>query len=557
MRTSSPVTEAPEPSAGTTAESHGPSVTASAVVALASSAAAACGSSASNSSASTTTSTTSTSTSTSTGSTRAGTALIEHLLRRAAFSGSTDEIASYASLGYTGAVDALLNYDNTAADNIDSFIRTPGYIGVVATRDFTPNTNIADARQRWLFRMVHSPAPLREKMALFWHNHFATGYNKVAGVVGTSDGARLMDARAASDTGGQTGQIELFRQMAIGKFADLLLEVSKHPSMSIWLDGRLNTRTNPQENFGREIIELFTMGVANYVEADVYAAARVFTGWNLTTSGDRTTTNYSYQFIYNSAQHETTAKTFTFAVYPDGGKTIPARAATAGQQDGLDLIAGLARHPETARRLARKFWGFFVSETKDPDAAWVENIAAVYLANDTAIKPVLRAIFLSAPFMDAANYFQRYSWPVEYLIRATKEVGFLGFNTNDVLTPMVNMGQTLFEPPDVSGWDLGTWWFSTNAMLARMNFASQLATNQKFNLRDLAKSSGATSTSDTLITAFALARLTIRQPDTAVYTSLSDYVKAGGTWTGSDTQVTNKAGGLIHLLVGSPDYQFV
>ena len=338
----------------------------------------ACGASGSAEAAATTTSSSAavdTATASGTGA-RTGNAQIEHLLRRAAFSGSTDEIASYAALGYTGAVDALLNYDNTAADNVDNFIRTPGYIGVVATRDFTPNTNISDARQRWLFRMVHSPAPLREKMALFWHNHFATGYNKVAGTVGTTDGARLMDARPSSDTGGQLGQIELFRQMAIGKFSDLLLEVSKHPSMSVWLDGRLNTRTNPQENFGREIIELFTLGVANYVEADVYAAARVFTGWNLTTVGDRTTTNYLYQFIYNSSQHETTAKTFTFAVYPDGSKTIPARSAAAGQQDGLDLIAGLARHPETARRLARKFWNFFVSETQAPDAAWVIPVPA-------------------------------------------------------------------------------------------------------------------------------------------------------------------------------------
>ncbi len=523
---------------------------------------AACGSSAAPSSSTSSTSTSSTTTTTtgsggSTGTTRAGTGLIAHLLRRAAFSGSADDIANFSAFGYTGAVDALLNYSDTDADNIDSFIRTPGYIGVIATREFTPDIVIGDARQRWLFRMVHSPAPLREKMALFWHNHFATGYSKIAGVVGTNDGARLMDARATTDAGGQQGQVELFRKMAVGKFSDLLLEISKHPSMSIWLDGRLNTRTNPQENFGREIIELFTMGVANYVEADVYAAARVFTGWNLQSVGDRTTTNYNYQFIYNSAQHETTAKTFSFAVYPDGGNTIPARAAASGMQDGLDLIAGLARHPETAKRLARKFWNFFVSETKAPDEAWVSQIASVYLANDTAIKPTLRAVFLSSQFMDTANFYQRYSWPAELLVRAIKEVGFLGFNVNDVLTPMVNMGQTLYEPPDVSGWDLGTWWFSTNAMLSRMNVASQLATNQKFNLRDLAKASGYTTTVDAFITNWALNRLTIQTPDSSVYSILSDYVKAGGTWTGSDTQITNKAGGLIHLLVGSPDYQFV
>lgn len=481
--------------------------------------------------------------------------LTEHLLRRAAFSGTVDDIASFSDLGYVAAVDSLLNYDATAAEAIDDKIRTPGYVGVVATREFTPNTNIADARQRWLFRMVHSPAPLQEKMALFWHNHFATGYNKVAGVVGSSDGARLMDARPSQDAGGQLGQIEMFRQMALGNFTDLLTSVAKHPSMAIWLDGRQNTRTSPQENFGREIMELFTMGVTNYVEADVYAAARVFTGWNYTSVGDRTTTNYAYSFVFNANQHETTAKTFSFPVYSNGSKTIPARAASAGMQDGLDLITALARHPETAKRLARKFWTFFVSETKEPDPAWVDTIAATYLSSGTLIKPTLRAVFLSQQFQDSASYYQRYAWPVEFVIRSLKEVGFLGFSVNDALTPLVNMGQTLFEPPDVSGWDLGTWWFSTGGMLARMNFASALASNQKFALRDAARPFK--SSPESMISNFALSRLTTRAPDPPVYDALVNYVRAGGTWTGSDTQLTNKAGGTIHLLSGSADYQFV
>lgn len=487
--------------------------------------------------------------------TRRASPLIEHLLRRAGFSGSADDLAAYSDLGYTGAVDALLNYDPAAAAAVDDYIRQPGYVGVVANRDFTPNTNITDTRQRWLFRMVHSPAPLQEKMALFWHNHFATGYTKIAGLVGTTDGARLMDARPSSDLGGQLGQIELFRQRAIGSFTELLTEISKHASMSIWLDGRLNTRTSPQENFGREIMELFTFGVQNYVEADVYAAARVFTGWTYTVTGDRTAGTNRYDFVFNAAVHETTAKTFSFPIYAGGSQTIPARASTAGLQDGLDLIAALATHPETARRLARKLWTFFVSETKNPDAAWVESIATTYLQNGTQIKPVLRAVFLSSAFQDPSNFYTRYAWPAEYVVRALREVGYLGFSVSDALTPLVNMGQTLYEPPDVSGWDLGTWWFSTAGMLARMNFAAQLASNQKFNLRDAARPYK--TSPDTMLTSFALQRLTMKMPDATVYNALVDYVKAGGTWTGSDTQLTNKAGGVIHLLAGSPDYQFL
>ena len=176
------------------------------------------------------------------------------------------------------------------------------------------------------------------------------------------------------------------------------------------------------------------------------------------------------------------------------------------------------------------------------------------LANGTQMKPVLRAVFLSSQFM-GAGYFQRYAWPAEFVVRSLKEVGYLGFSVNDALTPMVNMGQTLYEPPDVAGWDLGTWWFSTGGMLARMNFASVLASNQKFALRDAARPYGATP--ESLISNFALSRLTMKMPDQPVYDALLTYVRAGGTWTGSDTQLTNKAGGVVHLLAGSADYQFV
>jgi uncharacterized protein (DUF1800 family) len=322
--------------------------------------------------------------------------------------------------------------------------------------------------------------------------------------------------------------------------------------MLVWLDGRTNTKTNPQENFGRELMELFTSGVDHYVESDVYAAARVFTGWNLasTTSGDTT----SYAFGYNANRHETSAKTFSFPIYADGGKQIPARSAAAGMQDGLDLIHALAYRPETAQRLARKLWGWFVSEIHAPDQAFVDQIASVYLTNNTVMKPVIREVLRSPQFKDARYLFARYEWPAEYVVRLLREVGYLGFSVNDALSPMISMGQQLFEPPDVAGWDLGPTWFSTGAMLARMNFAAQLATNQKFALRDAARPARATP--DSLL-AFCLNRLTIPPPDPDVYNALRDYVRAGGAWTGSDAQLLSKTAGVLHLLTGSGDYQFV
>ena len=234
-------------------------------------------------------------------------------------------------------------------------------------------------------------------MALFWHNHFATAYSKVSGNTSAIDGARMMAAKPSEHPGGLRGQIELFRDYALGNFRDLLVEVAKDPAMVVWLDGRTNVKAQPQENFAREVMELFTMGVGFYTEPDVYAGARVFTGWNLERVGAADTNGY-YRFIYNANQHETTAKEFSFPIYPDGSKTIPARAAAAGMQDGLDLIEALARHPETGRRLARKLYAFFVSELHDPDDLLMTRMAQVYQQNNYSIAAMVRTLLFSQQF---------------------------------------------------------------------------------------------------------------------------------------------------------------
>ena len=272
---------------------------------------------------------------------------IEHLLRRAGFGARPDELASFGNMSTSQAVDALVNFARVP-DEVDSFIGKPGYVNTTTTGAFSPQSVITDARQRWLFRMVHGNRPLQEKMTLFWHNHFATGYNKIAGTFGGAEGARYLAAKASEDPAQVRGQIEMLRDNALGNFKDILLGIAKDTAMLVWLDGRTNTKTNPQENFGREIMELFTVGVGNYTEADVYAAARVFSGWNLTRPGVSADGSQRYEFSYVANSHETAAKTFSFAVYPDGGKTIPARTAAAGMQDGIDLINGLAAHPNTA-----------------------------------------------------------------------------------------------------------------------------------------------------------------------------------------------------------------
>jgi uncharacterized protein (DUF1800 family) len=481
---------------------------------------------------------------------------IDHLLRRAGFGVSAADVDIFSNMSTTAAVDYLVDYEGRP-DDVDARIGRPDH-ALVDRQDhvFTPDIDIDDARLRWMFRMIHSRRPLQEKMALFWHNHFATGYSKLNVDSGQVQAAKMLAMKAGVLRGPQ-GQIELFRQYALGGFRDLLVQVAKDPAMLIYLDGKTNTKAKPQENFGREIIELFTIGVDNYVETDVYAAARVFTGWNLQGSDNYRQDEYGdlnqYQeFVYNADQHEGSAKTFSFPIYSDGSKTIPARSD--GIQDGMDLITALALHPECARRLARKLWGFFITEIVVPDPNFVDAVANVYLQNGTEMKPVVRYILNSPWFNDPAVRFTRYSWPAEFIVRSIKEVGWQNYQLDAARSPMAAMGQQLFEPPNVAGWPQGSNWFSTSTMLARTNFAAALAGNQKaFLAATVASDAG----SPQALLAKMLDRVTPAPLDQAPQQALMSYLAAAGLWTGSGDQLNTRASGLARLLVGSAEYQFV
>jgi uncharacterized protein (DUF1800 family) len=483
--------------------------------------------------------------------------LTEHILRRAGFGASPAELDALDRFGPAGVIEYVLNYTRQP-DDVDAKIGDPAYATIAATNGaFSPDTNIEHARQRWLFRMLHAQRPLQEKMALFWHNHFATAYSKLAGLV---EGVQATKMLALVDGAypGPRGQLETFRALGLGKFRELLLEVARDPAMLVWLDGRTNTRQRPQENFGREIMELFTFGIGNYVEQDVYAAARVFTGWNLrfVAGGNRLQTDPAsyYEFVYNPGSHDLAAKEFTFAIYPDGTKTIPARAAGEGIQDGIDFINALARHRNTGKRLARKLWNYFISDADAPDEGFVDQAAAIYLRYDTSIAAVVEYILNSPWFSDQSRWFTRYSWPAEFVTRAVKEVGWSGYSVDSSRAALINMNQVLFEPPDVAGWDLGQGWFSTGTMLARMNFASSLALNQKFNL---ARAATPVRDSPDKVLQYFMERLSPSAYEDQPLAELKTYMLSGGAWTGSDAQLQTRSAGVIKLIVGSAEYQLV
>jgi uncharacterized protein (DUF1800 family) len=482
---------------------------------------------------------------------------IDHLLRRAGFGVSALDVDIYRDMSHGRAVDYLVDYEGRP-DDVDERIGRPDH-ALVSTRDlFAPDIDIDDARQRWIFRMIHTRRPLQEKMAMFWHNHFATAYSKLAVDSGERQAAKMLAHKPGALRGPQ-GQIELFRQYALGNFRDLLVQVAQDAAMLIWLDGTSNTKAKPQENFGREIIELFTIGVGNYVESDVYAAARVFTGWNLRGSDDYRKDEYgdlnAYQeFVYNADQHDTGDKTFSFPIYSSGSRTIASRSEGAGMQDGIDLITALAVHPETGRRLARKFWNFFISEVHAPDPAFVESVSTVYLQAGTQIRPVIRHILNSPWFTNPEMQFVRYSWPAEFVIRSIREVGWQNYSVDRARSPMSAMGQQLFEPPNVGGWPSGAAWFSTGTMLARTNFAATLAASQK---EFLAASVAPLAQSPQELLDGMLVRVTPAPLDSVPRQALMSYLAAAGSWTGSGEQLNTRASGLARLLVGSAEYQLV
>ena len=479
---------------------------------------------------------------------------LDHLLRRAGFGAGPMDVDAFGDKSMSAAVSSLVDFEGQP-DDVDARIGRSDHAPVNTNGGFTPDVDIEDARQRWLFRMVHTRRPLQEKMALFWHNHFATAYSKLVADSGATQAAKMLAAKPGVLRGPQ-GQLELLRQYALGNFRDLLLNIAQDAATLIWLDGKSNTREKPQENFGREIMELFTVGVGNYAESDVYAAARVFTGWNLRQSeAYKSADANSYQeFVYNADQHEPTAKTFSFPIYSNGSGTIPERSPAAGMQDGIDLVTALAFNPNTARRLAGKLWNFFISEILPPDPRFIDSTAAVYLQNGTEMKPVMRSILTSQWFNDPAIRNTRYSWPAEFVARAIKEVGWQGFTLDKARTPLANMGQLLFEPPNVGGWPLGANWFSTSTMLARTNFAAALVTTQKDALAAMPEPDSRTPQA---LLAALLTRLTTAPLDAAPQQSLTSYLVAGGPWTGSASQLNTRAAGLARLLVGSSEYQLV
>jgi uncharacterized protein (DUF1800 family) len=347
---------------------------------------------------------------------------LAHLLRRAGFGIAPGELERRIADGYEATVHALVEPGGTGDDGLQGLDRQIG--GIL---DFA---NIDDVRTWWVYRMIHGRQPLVEKMAFFWHGHFATAMSKV----GNAYQMYL--------------QNQLFRDYGMGRFSDLLQRVARDPAMLVYLDGASNKKGRPNENFAREVMELFTTGIGPYTEADVQEAARAFTGWSQRDNA----------FALNPGDHD------------DGNKKVLGKS---GKLDGSDVLQLLADHPATAERIVRRLFTFFAYE--DPEPKVITPLVTVFKSTQGSIREVLRALFLSPAFLSDKAWRARIKSPAELVIGAIRALGGT-FTPRQVVALLGRMGQDLFNPPSVKGWDGGTAWVSTSTMFERFNFASSLTT---------------------------------------------------------------------------------
>jgi uncharacterized protein (DUF1800 family) len=364
-----------------------------------------------------------------------------HLLNRTGFGATDAEIAQFAPLGRDEAVARLL-----AGARREAFVAPPDAVdepfqpfyklrGLSAEERMTAQRKLAqeafDLRAWWLREMIVTPSPLTERMTLFWHNHFATSQQKVRST-------RLMYR-----------QNTLLRREALGNFATLLHEVAKDPAMLVYLDNAGSRKQAPNENFAREVMELFTLGEGHYAEHDIKEAARAFTGWSL----DRDTGEFTYRRVWHDY----------------GDKTVLGRT---GRLDGDDVLDALLSRPETARFIAAKLWREFVSPT--PDAGEISRWAETFRAGGYEVKPLMRAVLTSDAFWSAANRGALVKSPVDLVVGTLRTFEIRPADLRPAVFACAALGQNPFAPPNVKGWPGGDAWIDSATLLGRRQFVDRL-----------------------------------------------------------------------------------
>ena len=370
---------------------------------------------------------------------------VQLLLWRAGFGATPAQVDTATAKGYIQAVEDMLNYPDAPADapSLPPWPITPSvFLGPDEKADYTKSV-VATQRARndarsagnqillawWADRLRTSLTPLQENLTLFWHNHFATSLDKV-------DRPAYM-----------LGQNQLLRQMGAGKFADLLIAVSKDPAMLIWLDGQTNIKVHPNENWAREVMELFTLGIGNYTEQDVREGARASTGWTL---------SYDGKVAFNPQR------------FDSGMKTILGQSGNFNMDDFSRLLANM---PQTAQRIVQKLFRWFVGD--DPADSDLAPMLDAWNQTGGEIRSVLRALFTSDAFTPeratSAHIKNPAAWTVGILRGLSVDITGL-----QLVGLMGAQDMTIFRPPNVGGWPSGAAWISPSNQVSRFNLAGGL-----------------------------------------------------------------------------------
>jgi hypothetical protein len=456
-----------------------------------------------------------------------------HLMRRAGFGASRDELEARVTKGYEATVEELLDPDSQPAVDPYPLLR-------YQPASLLPGGQPPMGNVNYTYYLVNSKRPLQEKMALFWHHVFATGNSKV------DNYDQLLE------------QINMFRLHGMGNYRDLLLMLAKNPTMIFFLDNNQNHGTAVNENWGRELLELFSLGAGNYTEKDVREASRAFTGWTFETKIPRLPYGrFPWKFEYRPEDHDGGVKEFLGHV---------------GNFNGEDIIDIVVQQPACARFICRHLYNFFVAdeaqvpawnleEPRDPIA--IEMMVAAFHLNKSEIKPVLRLLF-NSDFFKKARY-QHLKSPAEVVAGTLRLVGGYelpkpGYGSLSMQPSY--MGQDLLNPPSVEGWHTGQEWINSGSLMARINFVAEQVGNTSLpgvrSIINRLKAKGAMDADQLVDSCLDLLGPVEIGPDTRQ--ELTDQAKKWGSisWdSDAAAQVAAKrASEMLQLIVATREYQF-
>jgi len=458
-------------------------------------------------------------------------AQMAHLMRRAGFGATREELEQRVSKGYDATVEELIDPpDDMPAGNLALLLRyMPGCL--------LPGGVPQPGQYNWMYNMITTQRPLEEKMALFWHHIFATGNSKV-------DNCDQM-----------LEQLVMFRKYGMGNYRDMLVAVSQNPAMIFWLDNNENHRDAVNENWGRELLELFSMGVSNYTEVDVRESSRAFTGWTIQAKLPRQPFGrFPWRFEYLAEDHDDGEKTFL-------GHT--------GNFNGEDIIDIIAKEPATARFICRHLYNFFVADEVQVPAWTIEpardeealgQMIDAFEESGYEIKAVLRTIFTSDFFKNAR--YAKIKSPAEVVASTLKLVGTYQVpepSIPDIGPESTYMGQSLLDPPSVEGWYTGQEWINSGSLLARINFVADRVANPSLpgvkNIVDQMKGDGV-NTPEELLEA-SLEHMGFLEVGQETREQLIEQAKSGGNMNWNDEAAAGtRIGEMLALVGATTEYQF-